>query len=246
MRKTITKGELGCALAVLLSIFFPFAAGAEGDAAALEALYDAAIRDAMTIESEEILPLIEIAPDSAMCTWDENGRVLMITYHRHPESYIPGEEYTLTYGEVWTFTDREIVAWYGQNRAGVEDWATRFEQLIGLPPSGGYTHFTALWVDPENILRPGYAYKLSDAVGASSFAGEPPAAYKAWFDENIIWSYFDSAYPWTRLGYTYDWADNDTEYGLSEFLVEANAVTQVEFTLSTEEFLAWMDAELVG
>ena len=42
--------------------------------------------------------------------------------------------------------------------------------------------------------------------------------YKAWFDANIISSYFDGKYPWTRLGYTYDWADNGQEYGLSEFI----------------------------
>ena len=29
----------------------------------------------------------------------------------------------------------------------------------------------------------------------------------------------DNRYPWTRLGYTYDWADNGKEYGLSESLI---------------------------
>ena len=28
--------------------------------------------------------------------------------------------------------------------------------------------------------------------------------YRAWFNGNIICSYFDNAYPWTRLGCTYD------------------------------------------
>ncbi|MBR4798868.1 MAG: hypothetical protein IK047_01255, partial [Clostridia bacterium] len=55
-------------------------------------------------------------------------------------------------------------------------------------------------------------------------------------DGNIIWSYFDSAFPWTRLGYTYDWADNGTEYGLSEFLVFSGAKAKVEYTYSVDEF----------
>ena len=66
------------------------------------------------------------------------------------------------------------------------------------------------------------------------------AAYREWFEDNIIWSYFDSAYPWTRLGYTYDWADNGQEYGLSEFLIRQGAEVEVAFTMTTEEFIAWL------
>ena len=51
---------------------------------------------------------------------------------------------------------------------------------------------------------------------------------------------FDSAYPWTRLGYTYDWADNGQEYGLSEFLIRQGAEVEVAFTMTTEEFIAWL------
>ncbi len=121
----------------------------------------------------------------------------------------------------------------------------RFKQLIGLPGEKTYTHFSAIWVNPDDILRPGYEWELSDTTGAAGFAREPSAEYKAWFDDNIIGSYFDSLYPWTRLGYTYDWAAGGNEYGLSEFLIRENAVTQVEFTKSTDEFLQWLEAEIV-
>ena len=63
------------------------------------------------------------------------------------------------------------------------------------------------------------------------------AMYKAWFDDNIIWSYFDSAFPWTRLGYTYDWYDNGKEYGLSEFLIFSGAKVKIEYTYSVDEFV---------
>ncbi len=42
---------------------------------------------------------------------------------------------------------------------------------------------------------------------------------------------------WTRLGYTYDWADNGRKYGLSEFLINKNAKAQVAFIESTQEFV---------
>ncbi len=123
----------------------------------------------------------------------------------------------------------------------------RFEQLIGLPPAKGYTHFSAIWVDPADVIRPGYVTDI-DAQMQNAFAEASPVDdfskwYSGWFNGNIIWSYFDSAYPWTRLGYTYDWADNESEYGLSEFLILPDSKATVAFTLPTEEFVSWLGAQ---
>ncbi len=206
-------------------------------------LYKAAVVDAMTIETDEIFPLVEITPDSELCSWNDAGQVLMLTHHSYPDSYIAGEEYTLSYGEVWTFTDKEIIAWYKENKDAVTDWPLRFKQLIGLPEGREYTHFSAMWCNTGDVTRPGYEWELADTTGAAAFDDEPSEEYKAWFDSNIIWSYFDSAYPWTRLGYTYDWAADSDEYGLSEFIVAKDAVTTVEFTMTTDEFVAWLDSK---
>ena len=68
--------------------------------------------------------------------------------------------------------------------------------------------------------------------------------YKEWFDKNILWSYFESDYPWTRLGYTYDWSGGESEYGLTEFLVSDGSKTEIAFTCSTEEFVDWLRVQL--
>lgn len=206
-------------------------------------MFAAAVNDSMTIEDDELFDLVEISESSKMCTWDDQGRVLMLTHHSYPDSYVEGEDYTLTYGEVWTFTDREIVEWYKENSNSVEDWELRFKQLIGLQPGRTYTHFSAMWVNPEDITRPGYAWQLKDTRSAKDFTAEPSEEFKAWFDSNIIWSYFESDYPWTRLGYTYDWSAGSGEYGLSEFLIRKDAVTHVEFTLTIDEFLDWLSEQ---
>ena len=216
------------------------AGGTAATVMSIEELYEAAVHDAMIITEDEIYPLIEVTQGSPYTTWDGEGRVLMLTYHRFPDSYVAGEEYVLIWGDVWTFTDKEIIKWYDENKEAVDDWELRFKQLIGLPPWREYTHFSAFWAYPDDIIRPGYAWRLSDTIGASSFVEEPSEEYKAWFDSNIIWSYFDSAFPWTRLGYTYDWAAGGSAYGLSEFLVKKDAVTFVEFTKSTDEFVTWL------
>lgn len=210
----------------------------------IEELYQRAVHESMVINDKDILPLIEISQQSQFCSWDSQGRILLLTHHRYPDSYIPNQDYTLIYGEVWTFTDKEIIQFYKNNKNTPQvGWEMRFKQLIGLPPNRSYTHFSALWVNPEDVIRPGYAWKLSDTMGASNFIETPSQEYQNWFNNNILWSYFESAFPWTRLGYTYDWESGYKKYGLSEFLIKKDAVVHVEFTLDIEEFLRWLDSQ---
>lgn len=92
-----------------------------------------------------------------MVTLNDENEVLMVTWHKYPDSYVPGQQVDLKYGAVWTFTDKEIAQWYEENKNGVADWELRFEQLIGLPHDTEYTHFTAMWVRGKYY---GYQKKL--------------------------------------------------------------------------------------
>lgn len=206
-----------------------------------EELYQLAVEDAIEANEDEIMPLVCVTPDDHMVTWNETGdKVLMLSWHRYPESYPAGESIALQYGEVWTFTDREIKSWYQENKDGVTDWNLRLKQLIGLPEDKDYTHFTAFWVSPEDLSRPAYQTDVTKDEMQVSWPEDGDETFKEWFDGNIVWSYFDSAYPWTRLGYTYDWADNGADYGLTEFIIRDGAPVDVEFTYTNEEFLNWL------
>ncbi len=214
-----------------------------------EALFDAATKDAVFAEPDEVLPLVNLDKNDKMVRWNEAGdKVLLLSWHKYPDSYPTGEDISFQWGEVWTFTDKEIAAWYQKNQNGVQDWTLRLEQLIGLPPGAGYTHFSAFWVNPEDVIRPAYVTDATQPMALTTLnAGEEASEfdnwYKEWFDGNIIWSYFDSQYPWTRLGYTYDWSGGKTDYGLSEFLILKDAPANVEFTLSNEEFMEWIKSQ---
>ncbi|MDE6664198.1 MAG: hypothetical protein K2K46_12775 [Lachnospiraceae bacterium] len=217
----------------------------ETQALSTQELYDMAVRDAVFADEDEILPLVTIDKNSDMVTWNEAGdKVLLLAWHKYPDSYPKGEEIEIQWGEVWTFTDKELIAWYKENKDGITDMTLRLEQLIGLPEGKGHTHFTALWVEPADIVRPAYVTDITAQMTNVPLTDEPSNEfeewYADWFDDNILWSYFDSAYPWTRLGYTYDWADNGKEYGLSEFIVLPDSNVTVEFTLSNEEFSEWL------
>ncbi len=43
-------------------------------------------------------------------------------------------------------------------------------------------------------------------------------------------------YPWTRLGYTYDWGNPGSEVGLSEFVIQGGATVQVAQVYSTQAY----------
>lgn len=235
-RYFLKAGALILALCCLLSLF--------GCAAkTTEKLYLSAVEDAKRAEENEILPLVTLTSDSDMVTWNDDGtKVLLLSWHKYPESYIAGESFTCTYGEIWTFTDKEILSWYDENSEGITDWELRLEQLIGLPAGAEYTHVSAFWVDLDELIRPAYQTDVTKQMTANLLDGSSLGEYKEWFDGNAEYSYSDETpYPWTRLGYTYDWADNGREYGLSEFLILADSVIEVEWTKTTDEFVDWME-----
>lgn len=205
-----------------------------------EELYQAAVLDAVMAEEDEILPLVTITQDSPLVTW-KDGDVLLMTLNDQPERYVEGETIELP-EEVWTFTDKEIAAWYPEHKKGVTDWTQRLKQLVGVQPDGNYTHVTAMWVSTEDICRPAYLTDITTDEMQNVLPEDTPEEYREWFENNILWSYFDSSYPWTRLGYTYDWAENSGEYGVTEFLVRPGAAVTIEYTDTVNQFVERLEA----
>lgn len=218
------------------------AAPADTQPETTESLYDDAVRDAMTIEEDEILPLVSLEKGAPYAVYDDEGRVLLFTYHRYPDSYPDGADVKLAWGEVWTFVGGELDDWYDEEEGSITDWDTRLRQLIGLTPDNGNTHVTAIWVDPDDVTRPANVQDIGDVTMTATLSADTDEAFGEWFDDNIIWSYFDSAYPWTRLGYTYDWAaDAKDEYGLSEFLVASGSEVEVAYTVTSGELRTMLE-----
>ena len=136
---------------------------------------------------------------------------------------------------MWVFSGAELKAWYGQNSQGVTDWHLRLCQLIGLPPATDYDSVTLLWVDPGELVRPAYDPDITSGE-MSTLSGDD--WFRGWFARNEAASYGEGGSPWARLGYTYDWADNGTEYGLTEFIIKPGATAAVEQTMPTDAYLA--------
>lgn len=219
----------------------------------LQAKYNAAVLDAADALEEEIQRLVVINSQSDEINWNINkDKVLMVTMHKGEKDFNLGA--MTVEREIWTVADKELVAWYKANKDKVKDMPLRMKQLMGLPPTGEHAYFTAFWVDPKDIIRPAFStnVQVPDMKTAFDDEGETEIEFsetkkwfRIWFDKNRSRSYVKrGGFPWTRLGYTYDWSKvgtSESKYGLSEFLIVPGAEVDVIFTKNLKTFQVWMD-----
>ena len=74
----------------------------------LQTLFDESVKDAMIIDKDEILPVVSLDKGEPYAVYDENGRILLYTFHKYPDSYPDGADVKLEWGNVWTFTGGEL------------------------------------------------------------------------------------------------------------------------------------------
>ncbi len=115
----------------------------------------------------------------------------------------------------------------------------RIVQLLGLNPWNDYDVIVEMWIDPTDLVRPSPDPEVSDHqaeiavksrggswIFPSPFVnycteklfvagrGKEPKSYKDWFKQNAVDSYEAAEqrnlFPWTRLGYTYDWGSRES------------------------------------
>lgn len=130
--------------------------------------------------------------------------------------------------------------------------ALQTKQLLGLPPGSNYDRVVEYWTDAGKLFRPAYDSNIENPHPSNTFNPADPKAdwflhhWNAWNPQTGSFtysnlknyppaydfsSYTDSSgnvhtswpYPWTRLGYTYNWAnmnssDPNAIVGLSEFI----------------------------
>jgi len=207
----------------------------------LKQRYAASLQDAKVAEPSEVYTgLIAITPDNQNLVWDKaTGRVLVATWTSY-KGYDPqvGKELTVT-RETWVTTVPELKT-FCQNYQPTSDTplTLRMEELLGLPPNNGKTRIVSLWVKPESLFRPAPDNEITDSAAevemppVDHFKSQKDYEYaRDWYNLQLKLDNYDDptkGYPWTRLGYTYDWGNPKSEVGLSEFVIYANSPAKVE------------------
>ncbi len=124
-----------------------------------------------------------------------------------------------------------------------KDIDLRLEQMLGLPPdSGYYVSFFEFWVRPEDMYRPCPDNEISDKSCKLAFPANVSPEYVTWMNAQRISRFFGgdpkARYPWTELGYTYDWnPSNEKHFGCSEFVIKQNSTIYQRHFYSTLEYI---------
>jgi hypothetical protein len=211
--------------------------------------YEKAVIEAMRVEeSDASRSLLPIDPNQSVTvvTWTQQnsvqyfklpklGRDTWVTVAPHPQSFC--QDYVKSHN------------------ADLEQLTVRLKQRLGLPLEPTRDTFVEFRVNGSNLFRPCFhksgskdfcsAVKIlqSRAEVKEDFKtlapGNDQGFDKYWVLNNYYRSYASNPpYPWTALGYTFDWAPKEdgsgdfVKQGESEFVVPAE--TTIQFVSSTD------------
>ena len=205
----------------------------------LDTSFRESVRDAATAQPSEIsAKLLRLTPENRAVRTDGKGRFLMLTWTNwdgYEQSL--GKDMELS-REIWVTAAPQVQQFCKNVRPQYLD--LRLEQLLGLPPDNGKTHFVEMWVNPEDIFRPCPDPEISDQVCELNFPTSSfltiAEAHKKWIRDLQGNSYGDDGYPWTQLGYTYDWGNPDSDIGVSEFVVRQGATVYIHAVKKTADY----------
>ncbi len=105
----------------------------------------------------------------------------------------------------------------------------RLQQLLGLPPKPVVrSEFVVMRVARDDVFRPCPDPDPTTAHCEWDFPEDIPEAYVNWFARALLKYYqIPDGYPFTRLGYTYDWHPDTPRVGVSEYVIRRGAEVEV-------------------
>lgn len=213
----------------------------------LQADYIHGVADASVAEVSEINnQLTAIVPSNRNLAWDGQGRVKMVTWTSwNGYDALVGQDTTVG-RETWLTAAPELKNFCTAYAVmtGQPSLDLRLEQLLGLPPRNGKTKMVEMWVNPADMFRPSADPEVTDTTAGVVIPPVGAFASLAAYDAHVAWfnnlkntSYdLQTGYPWTRLGYTYDWNNSFHNVGLSEFVVRANSKVSVANVYTTSAY----------
>ncbi|MEF3697717.1 hypothetical protein [Desulfolutivibrio sp.] len=225
--------------------------------------YQAAVSDAKTLTPAKIskdLVAVSQYNDNLDLVWQGvpgASRVLLVcwTNGQYYRPYI-GQSYTLdVFRNLWVTAAPELSDWLRAHSS--EASVGRVEELLGLPQEYGQTDFVEMWVNPQDLYRPSADPEITDHEAELELRANPllpysttvkiiekvngvPVAYSYpdWYAARRAAIYTATPpFPWTALGYTYDYGNPATTVGLSEFVIRGGSTVIVKSVTPNAEFL---------
>jgi len=138
---------------------------------------------------------------------------------------------------------KEFCKNFAKKKARQDKLDVRLKKLLGLNNTWNYDVFVEMWVSPNDLFRPCTDPDINDTSCNLNFTDTTPKVknitdYKRFY-QNLYYSSFratDNIVPWTGLGYTYDWAKNNTDVGMSEFIIVPSGEYEINKVTATAEY----------
>lgn len=192
--------------------------------------YADAVRLAAEPTAEDVsTELWAISPSNPRLVWNEAGTAVRMAIWTTFAGYTLGEN-TLS-REVWATPAPQLQTFC--KTVSEEKLVSRVNQYLGLPPASendNARYIVELWVRPQDMFRPCPDSEIDDSSCGLQFPASATAEHRNWMNSNYAYSYGfwqTLQYPWTGLGYTYDWCNADTRVGASEYVIRAASVVDV-------------------
>ena len=218
----------------LVLLVFPASAAVRDDQAGADLWqhYNSAVVDSAVYRHENLRPLFPLKFDPASFT----ATVVMLTTYDYPlgsQSFSPA---------VWVTAVPEVQQ---KCRKFTEpDLELRLRELLGLQPDAKIKYFVTMTVKSSDIFRPATnpitttewpCNDSKDPTCGEVFPDWVSSDHAKWIANQMLSSYVipdthtDAySYPWTRLGYTYDWKPGADRYGVSEYVIRPGSVVIVK------------------
>ncbi len=222
------------------------------NASSLDELYLKAVADAMYAEpyeiSDKLISIVNYGDYTAgpgNLKWMKvNGQdyVLGLTLvkEKYKQGYVENIGVLDTTGnwESWITVVPELKDFFIYYSVNSKDAGLRVKQLLGMNWKDENNYFVEMWVRVSDLFRPSADPETNDTKSELYFRADTDSAHIKWFNSRLGYVYSGSSpYPWTRLGYTYDWGSKSDEIGLSEFVVRPNSPYIVQAVYSLEEYI---------
>jgi hypothetical protein len=210
----------------------------------LNAAYQAAIADASVAEASEttrdLTALIDSEPGLIWDTSTGPSRVLMVMWTSWPGYADEVGSVTTVNRNLWVSAAPQIQEFCKAQRLTEDNVVLRLEQLNGMPAGRNLPYFVEFWVNPGDLYRPSADPEVSDHEAGIDYPVSTTYVslsqeFRDWFEWQRA-HYGTSGYPWTRLGYTYDWGNPNSEVGLSEYVTRKKAPLGVKRVVGTLEY----------
>lgn len=209
------------------------ASDAQAEKAAANSAYGDSIFQSAVFEPSSVHPLL-VVPAGA-----EKVSVVTWTGQQTAEKYYPlgdgtiGKKY-----DVWVTLAPQVRRLCETYPPEPEALRLRLQQLLGLPAKDEERVFVEMQVHVKDIFRPCPDPDPTKSECGNVFPETVDAGHKAWLAEQVLQRYqaAPEGYPWTRLGYTYDWNPATPRFGASEYVVRGGSKVFVTRKMPTADY----------